>query len=203
MNADVPVTLVRMSDNTVIAENDNWVFQQPVGMMEDPHEASIVMHLGPGAYTAIVSGADGGSGVALVAVYELSTPESPFINISTRGQVLAGESVMIAGFAISGFEPKTVVVRGLGPSLATSVRGVLANPVLHLVRQADNAIIGTNDDWQGAANAAELQASRFAPGNAAEAAILVTLAPGLYTAILSGQGGGTGIGLVEVYAVSD
>jgi hypothetical protein len=81
------------------------------------------------------------------------------------------------------------------------VAGALANPTLTLVRSGDQVIIATNDDWGNAANAAQLQASGFAPSNPLESAIYVTLAPGAYTAIVSGVNNGTGVGLVEVYKV--
>ena len=206
--ADPKVTLVRMSDNATVAENDDWQVDNPmaahIGSMPSPKESALRVFLQPGAYTAIVSSADGSHGVAIVAVYEETDPEAPFVNISTRAQVLTGESVTIAGFVVSGLTPQTIIVRGLGPTLlAAGLRTALANPVLQLVRQSDNTLLATNDDWQAAANADDVLASGFAPGNAQEAAILVTLPPGAYTAILSGKDGGTGIGIVEVYAVVD
>jgi hypothetical protein len=109
---------------------------------------------------------------------------------------------MIAGFFIQGNEPKTVAIVGTGPSLAAyGIANPLANPTLTLVRSSDQAVIATNDNWGSAANASQIQASGFAPPNSLEPAILVTLQPGAYTAILSGAGGGTGTGIVAVYAV--
>ena len=130
------------------------------------------------------------------------------VNIATRGQVLTGDNLLIGGFIIQGSQAKTVVVRARGPSLAASgVPNVLANPVLQLY--AGQVVIAANDDWGGAANASAIQAGGFAPPNSLESAILVTLAqesallvtlnPGAYTAIVSGSGGGTGIGIVEVF----
>jgi hypothetical protein len=110
--------------------------------------------------------------------------------------------VMIGGFVVSGSSPQTVVVRAIGPSLANfGVAGALANPQLQLVRSSDQTVIASNDDWGSAANAAQVQSSGFAPSNALESAIYVTLDPGAYTAIVSGVGGGVGVGLVEVYKV--
>ena len=121
-------------------------------------------------------------------------------NISTRMQVMNGADVMIAGFVITGNSNKTVVVTAKGPSLANyGVNNALPDPELTLVRMADNATIAVNDNWGTAQNAAELAALNFAPGNALESAILVNLAPGAYTAIVSGALGTTGVGLVEVY----
>ncbi len=76
----------------------------------------------------------------------------------------------------------------------------MANPTLQLVRSSDQATIATNDDWGSASNAAQISASGFAPSNAQESAILVTLNPGAYTAIVTGAGGGTGVGIIEVFA---
>jgi len=92
------------------------------------------------------------------------------------------------------------VVRAIGPSLANyGVAGALANPQIQLVRSSDQTIIATNDDWGSHPNAAQVQTNGFAPANPLEAAIYITLDPGAYTAIVSGVGGGTGVGLVEVY----
>jgi hypothetical protein len=76
----------------------------------------------------------------------------------------------------------------------------LANPMLTLVRSSDQAVLATNDDWASAPNAADIQAAGLAPGDARESAIMMTLPPGAYTAILSGVGGGTGVGIVAVYS---
>ena len=108
---------------------------------------------------------------------------------------------MIGGFVINGADPKTVVVRARGPSLVPfGIANALANPVLQLVRSSDQVTIAINDDWQAAANAADLQASGFAPSNNLESAIFITLDPGAYTAIVTGAGGATGVAIVEVFA---
>jgi hypothetical protein len=142
--------------------------------------------------------------VGVVGVYEVDHPEFPLINISTRGQVLTGNNVMIGGFIIVGTSSsatQTVAIVATGPSLAAyGITNPLANPTLTLVRQSDQAVIATNDNWQTDPNAAQLQAAGFAPSNPLESGILITLAPGAYTAILSGAGGGTGVGIIGVYA---
>jgi hypothetical protein len=166
-------------------------------------EAAVLVTLQPGAYTAIVSGAGGTTGVGIVEVYELDRPDVPLINISTRGHVGTDSELMIGGFIVTGNGPQTVVVTAKGPSLAAfGIAGTLANPTLTLVRASDNTVIATNDDWQQASNAAQIQAAGFAPSNPLESAILMTLPPGAYTAIVSGVNNGTGVGIVEVYAVS-
>ncbi len=120
-------------------------------------------------------------------------------NIATRSLVLTGGDVMIAGFIIQGDGPQTVTVRARGPSLVPfGVPNALPDPVLQLV--AGQVVIGTNDDWQSSADAAAIQASGFAPSDARESVIRATLAPGAYTAIVSGKAGATGVAIVEVFA---
>jgi len=139
-----------------------------------------------------------------------SNPPSPVLtgivprlaNLSTRASIVTSNDVTIGGFAISGSASKTVVVRGIGPSLVNfGIRSALGNPTLQLVRSSDQSVIAANDDWQSAANADQLSASGFAPSHPLESAIHITLEPGLYSAILSGAGGSIGVGLVEVYEV--
>jgi hypothetical protein len=188
----------------VIATNNNWqeapnaATIQAMGLNPANNlESAILVTLNPGAYTVIVSGVNNGTGIGIVSVVEVDTPAAPMINISTRGQVLTGEGVMIGGFIISGHAPQTVVVRARGPSLGMA--NTLQDPVLVLVRQSDGAVIAVNDNWGQAPNAAEIQASGFAP-SALESAVLMTLEPGAYTAIVYGQNNGTGIGIVEVFS---
>lgn len=207
--ADPKLTLVRSSDQAIVATNDDWQSDFPGSFYHhcgyspsNAKESALMVTLDPGVYTAILEGADGGSGVGLVAVYECTVPESPLVNISTRGRVETGPSVMIAGLIVTGNAPKTVVIRARGPSLVPyGIANALANPAMYLVRQSDQSIIASNDDWQGAGNAADVIASGFAPSDPLESAILVTLDPGAYTAIVSGADGGTGVGIVEVFAV--
>ena len=194
------------SGQTVIASNDDWgpasnsAAIQATGLAPvSPQESAILTTLAPGAYTAIVSGVGGGTGVGIVEVFEADHPEYPLINISTRGQVQTGDNVMIGGFIIQGNASQTVLIRAVGPNLANfGVPGVLANPTLQLY--SGQTVIASNDDWQSASNAAEIQATGLAPVSSLESAILITLAPGAYTAIVSGVGGGTGVGIVEVFA---
>jgi hypothetical protein len=123
------------------------------------------------------------------------------VNLSTRGKVLTGDDVMIAGFIIQGNDPQTVVINVAGPSLSgAGIANPLLDPTLTLVRSSDQSIIAVNDDWQLASNAAAIEASGFKPNHAKEPAIMMTLQPGAYTAIVSGVGGTTGVGLVGVFA---
>lgn len=130
-------------------------------------------------------------------------PADTALNISTRVDVETGDNVGIVGFIITGPNPKQIVVRGLGPSIV-SVTGTLADPVLEL-HDSTGAIIATNDNWMtnSPANQMILTDNGLAPTNDSEAAIVMTLDPGSYTAILSGVNGGTGVGLVEAYDLND
>jgi sugar lactone lactonase YvrE len=127
-------------------------------------------------------------------------PTAQLTNISTRASVQTGSGVTIAGFIITGTDSKQVVVRGLGPTLTQfGVSGVLANPTLDLHNSSSSIV--TNDDWKDTQQSA-IQATGLAPPNDLESAILITLQPGNYTAILAGKNNTIGVGLVEVYDIS-
>ena len=132
----------------------------------------------------------------------VAPPTSRLLNISTRAQVLTGDRVLIAGFIITGTDPKKVIIRGLGPSLATAgLTGALANPTLEL--HQGTATLATNDNWKtrpdGTSQQAEVEATTIPPTNNFESAIVRTLNPGTYSAILAGKDGRTGVGLIELY----
>jgi hypothetical protein len=111
--------------------------------------------------------------------------------------VQTGDNVLIGGFIITGTDPKNVVIRGIGPSLSNfGIANPLQDPTLEL--HNSNSVIASNDDWQTAANASQIPTS-LQPTDSRESAILITLQPGSYTAIVSGKNGTTGVGLVEVY----
>jgi hypothetical protein len=206
--ANPTLQLVRSADQAIIATNDNWASATNAAQLSatglapsHSFESALLANLEPGAYTAIVSGAGGTTGVGMVEVHEIDRPDIPLVNISTRGNVLTGNDVMIGGFIVQGTASQTVVVRASGPSLtAFGITNALANPMIQLVRMSDQAIIATNDDWGTAANVAELSATGFAPNHSREPAILITLEPGAYTAIVTGVGATTGVGTIEVFA---
>ena len=208
-NALANPVLSLFSGQTVIASNDDWQTAANSGALQSSGfapshalESAVLVTLAPGAYTAIVSGVGGLTGVGMIEVFEVDHPEIPLVNISTRGKVLTGSDVMIGGFIVQGNGPQTVVVRARGPSMSQQgVPGTLANPMLQLIRSSDQAQIAVNDNWGSASNAADIAASGFAPPDSSESAILITLQPGAYTAIVTGVGGGTGVGLVEVFRV--
>jgi phospholipase/lecithinase/hemolysin len=125
-------------------------------------------------------------------------PLAKATNISTRGMVGTGEDVLIGGFIISGSQSKKVIVRALGPTLGTlGVSGTLTDPTITIVNSG-NVVVASNDDWRNTQEA-QIAASGFAPPNDLESAIIATLPPGSYSAVVSGKNGGTGIGLVDVY----
>ncbi len=159
--------------------------------------------LAPGAYTAIVKGKSGGTGIGLLEAYDLDlAAASKLANISTRGFVDTGNNVMIGGFILGGSTAGSkVLVRAIGLSL--SVSGALTDPTLEL-HNGNGALVASNDNWKiddasGQSQEAAIRATTIPPTNDLESAILATLAPGNYTAIVAGKNRGRGVGLVEVY----
>jgi cytochrome c peroxidase len=125
-------------------------------------------------------------------------PSSQTVNLSSRMQVLTADKVAIAGFIITGTVPKRVLIRALGPSLAQfGLSNLLADPAISLIGPPGFAEID-NDNWQSSQQA-EIQASGLAPASNLESAIIATLTPGTYTAVLEGTNGGTGISILELY----
>jgi sugar lactone lactonase YvrE len=195
------------SGNVIIAENDNWMKNQKTeieatGLQPtNDAEAALIATLAAGTYTVIERGKEATTGIGLIEIYDLGAGTGPELaNISTRGFVDTGSNVMIAGFIVASSTggSSQVMVRGLGPSLGDfGIADPLADPVLDLY-DANGMLIASSDSWQSDQEA-EIIATGLQPSNDAEAAILITLAPGAYTAIESGKNGGTGVGLVEVY----
>ena len=202
-----PVLDLYDSTGTLIASNDNWTANRLsiLGTQiapSSPREAAILRTLDPGAYTAVVSEKNGQPGIALVEVYDLGPTDSLLANISTRGEVTSGDNVMIGGFIIGGTEPTQVVVRAIGPSLAE--RGVslpLLDPLLEFY-DGNGTLLATNDNWRSTQQS-EISASGLAPTDDRESALLETLDPGSYTAIVKGKNGATGVALVEVYNIEN
>ncbi len=131
-------------------------------------------------------------------VYRLNiVPQAALLNISTRLNVGTGNDVLIGGFIVTGTLPKQVVVRALGPTLAEfGVSGAMADPVLEL-HEPDGTVI-TNDNWKDTQES-EITATTVAPSNNLESAIVASLPPGAYTAIVRGNGNTTGVALIEAY----
>jgi hypothetical protein len=199
-----PMLELHEPDGTIVT-NDNWKETQEQEIIDttilptNDLESAIVATLDPGAYTAIVAGKNGATGIGLVEAYDLEqTAASQLANISTRGFVGADDNVMIGGFIVGGASNATVVVRAIGPSLgALGVAGPLQDPTLEL-HDSTGAIVASNDNWTETQQA-EIEVAGLAPTDDREAAIEATLSSGAYTAIVRGKNGATGIALVEAY----
>ena len=204
-----PVLELYDSAGNQIATNDKWAnFSRQaivdVGLAPTSDEEAAILTTLPSstdgvAYTAIVRGANNTTGTALVEVYDLdSGAGSTLLNISTRGRVgVVNERLMIGGFFLGGTESKRILIRARGPSLS-GISNTLDNPRLQLV-DSNGTSITTNDDWEDSAQATEIQQSGLAPTNDREAAILRTLTPASYTAIVRGPGNAAGVATVEIY----
>ncbi|MDQ6622340.1 MAG: hypothetical protein M3Y86_02490, partial [Verrucomicrobiota bacterium] len=200
-----PVLELHDGTGKLIAQNDNWQSGGQASdiiatgkMPLDPAEPAIITTVNPGSYTVIIRGANNGQGVALVEAYELDTPGTRLVNLSTRGRIGTGDEVLIGGLIVQGTMNKSVLIRATGPSLAGILPGFLNDTVLELYN-GSGALIASNDNWTTSAQNAEIIASTHAPSSPLESAIATSLAPGTYTAIVRGANGATGIGLIEVY----
>jgi hypothetical protein len=210
-------TLKIYRGSTLIAQNDDWnpadaaemarlgIFAFPDGSKD----AAILTTLEPGSYTAQVSDLSGtGTGVALAEIYDASVnPTADYqrlVSIASRGTVTVGDGALIGGFVVVGNAPKTLLIRGIGPTLTRfGLVGALADPVLTIYQ--DGEAIATNAGW---ANSAEIttaatQAGAFAlAAGSRDAALLVTLKPGAYTAqVKAAQSTSSGVALIEIYEV--
>jgi sugar lactone lactonase YvrE len=202
-----PTLELHDSAGSLITSNDNWMeapnLQEIIDSTIAPTndlESAILLSLDPGLYTAIVRGVNDATGTGLVEVYDLDkTVDSKLANISTRGLVQTGDDVMIGGIIVLGPDPQEVLLRAIGPSLL--VVGALADPTLEL-HDKDGAIIASNDDWRSDQEA-DIIATTISPTDDAESAILMTLTPDAYTAIVRGKDNTTGIALVEAYQLDN
>jgi N-acetylneuraminic acid mutarotase len=208
---------------SLIASNNNWqatviggiitgdqvsAIQSSGHAPTQPTESAIIATLQPGNYTAIVRGVSNTVGVALVEVYDVSTDTASILsNISTRSFVQAGDDVMIGGFIIEGTGPKRVIVRAIGPELAQhGVPSPLADPTLEL-HNGPGALIASNNNWMTTViggiitrdQVHDIMDSGHVPTDPSESAIIATLPPGRYTAIVRGVNNTTGVALVEMY----
>jgi hypothetical protein len=209
-----PTLEVYDSSGALVGDNDNWRDDGDAGWTEQAGlaptndlESAVWRLLLDNSYTAIVRGAHGETGTALVEVYDSNfrygglypSHYDDLLNISTRGFVGTGDNVMIAGTILEqGAGSTRIVARAMGPSLAAAgVTDPVADPILEL-RDSQGAMIASNDNWRDG-QAEALVAVGLAPSNDKESAIFLRLASGAYTAIVRGKGNATGIGLVELY----
>src|SRR5439155_17213303 len=218
-----PILELHDATRALIGSNDNWqntiirgiitadqvrAIQNSGHAPSQPGESAIIATLSPGNYTAIVRGKNNTTGVALVEVYDLGPSTASILgNISTHGLVQTDDDVMIGGFIVTGTGSKKVIMRAIGPELTQyGVPNALADPTLEL-HDGTQALIGSNDNWQhtiiGGIITADLvsaiQNSGHAPTQPSESAIIATLRPGNYTAIVRGKNIIIGVALVEVY----
>jgi hypothetical protein len=210
---------------SVIATNDDWQTNSGgptvgaliattaarVGAFALPNgskDAALLFTVNNGAHTTGLLRPDANSttGVALVEIYDTdTTADSRLVNVAARMNVTPGEGTLIAGFSIGGNAPKTVLIRGVGPVLSGfGVSGVLTDPTIAVY--SGRSLMAANDNWEvGTRSATELRdvsvrVGAFAlPAGSRDAALLITLPPGLYTVQVTGVGNTSGIALVEIY----
>ena len=207
-----------------ILENEDWddagaavVIRQAegttgaFGLLDGSTDAAAVASLTAGTYTQVLRGKDGDEGIGLVEVYLVGPTEgqdgSPILrNISTRAAVEAGSGTLIAGFVLEGTGSRRFLIRGIGPGLNDfGVAGAIADPVVEITRQAGNLTLAANDDWDEGNDPEELVAAFATVGafpldpGSGDAALVIRLQPGAYTARVSAGGGEPGVALVEVY----
>ena len=204
---DAPVSSQSTSDETTY----RLVGDLPAGLTFDPKTGTISGKYGgdpardgkPGEGERLTGGvvvgtvqlfANNSRGTSTIPLV-FFTPPTGAVNISTRMPVEGGDNVLIGGFIVTGNAPKKLVLRAIGPSL--TVGGAMQDPVLELF-SGDGTLLMTNDDWKSDREQ-EIRDTTVAPSNDREAAIVAAFEPGNYTAVLKGKGGGTGIGLVELY----
>ncbi|GEM_PF-1429167 len=203
---------------TKLAENDDWstdnrnalanafAARGAFPLAEGSADAALIAGVGAGSYTVHLSGGRAAGRIGLIETYELDRGTAQLVNLSSRLTVGAGAATGIAGFVVSGTTPQTLLIRGIGPALGRfGVERPLADPVLR-IGNSSGAVVATNDNW-GATNAAAIAGATAAAGAFAltpgsnDAAVLVTLLPGSYTAAVSDANGSSGVALIEVYVV--
>jgi hypothetical protein len=212
---------VELHDETTrvtVETNDNWKINDQTGQSQEAIiqattipptedlESAIVRTLNPGPYTAVLRGVNNGTGIGVVEVYDLDqAADSEMANISTRGFVDLGDNVMIGGFILgNSAQSSRILVRGIGPSLeAIGISNALPNPTLEL-RNGNGSLVASNDNWKvddqtQLSQENVIRATTVPPSNDLESAIVATLAPGNYTAVLAGKNSGVGVAVVEVY----
>jgi hypothetical protein len=203
--ADPTITLYD-SNGGVIHSNNDWKETQQneiaaTGMQPgNDLESAILWNLPAGSYTVTLGAGNGGTGIGLVELYDMGGA-APIVNLSSRARVGTGDNVLIAGVYVG--DSTRAVVRAIGPTLANNgIQGALQNPMLELYN-GQGTLMTSNDDWGTDGAAAEIQGLGLQPASAYESAILPTFAPGPYTVIVRGVNSGTGIGMVELYALED
>jgi hypothetical protein len=203
-----PTLELRDASGTLLDSNDNWkdspnkqaIIDSTIAPTNDLESAIVAtLPAANSSHTAIVRGAGNGTGIGVVEVYDLDRSlDSKLANISTRGLVQTGDNVLFAGDIVVGQVAQNVIIRALGPSIP--VPGAMADPTLEL-HDANGALMEANDNWVDSPNKQAIIDSTIPPSNDMESAIVRTLSPASYTAIVRGANDSTGIAVVEVYAL--
>ena len=201
-----PVLELRDGNGQLVRSNENWganntgstQIQQTKPAPSKQKEPVMVATLPPGDYTATVPDASNVPGSALIEVSDLSSPlTSNFANFYVRGFVGTADEVLSGGIVVRGTATERVLFRALGSDLGKSgIANSLANPVLE-VRDNNGVLLASNDNWQDSSQSEEISSIGLAPGNENDAALLLTLAPGNYTAVVRGAAGSTGVAQLE------
>jgi hypothetical protein len=215
-NALPTPTLTLYSRGNVVATNSGWggsatlsaAFTQ-VGAFPLPPtslDAALLENLSSGVYTAIVTGANSSTGVAMAEMYDADTgaPNSALVNISARAKVATGDNVLITGFVVSGTSSETVLIRGIGPGLrGHGIGNALSNTKVTLFDSTGAQITADagwgNDPW--ISGCGDRVGAFPMDRDSLDSALLVTIPPGAYTAQITSTDGSTGVGLAEVYEV--
>lgn len=204
-----------------IGFNDNWdssngtaivaanSFTGAFALAAGAKDAALLVDLPVGLYTARVGNVDNGDGVALLELYDADRDgdTNQLANVSARAFVGTGNGILVPGIVVDGTVAKRYLIRAVGPGLAEfGVTGTLSDPVLEVL--SGQTVIASNDNWQTATNSGEVATVSATVGafaltsGSADAALVVELAPGVYTARVKGAANTTGEVLVEVYAIS-
>lgn len=194
----------------LLGENAGWkahpnkILLENLGLApSDDKEAAIVATLWPGLYTAVVSDDTQSNGIGIVEAFNIDNlSDTKLVNLATRGNVGKDDRALMAGFVVKD-KPRTILVRTQGPSLSKyGVAGVVGDTLLSIVRMSDGGMVASNDDWKVGSENVRLSTDLavYAPGDSREAALLVTLQPGAYSAVVSSKLA-PGVGIVEVFDI--
>ena len=219
LSATLPNPVLKLYDGAsrLVATNDNWAATAtPASLFNSlgafalasgSADAALQVSLAPGNYTAVLADSGDRTGAGLVEIYEADNNTNRIVNLSSRAFVGTDASIGIAGIVVRGQQPSRYLIRGVGPALAQfGVSGALTDPVLMLTTSL-GATVAANDGWSTGTNAADIAATAIRVGafpfanSSKDAAVLVTLQPGNYTALVSGANGTIGVALVEVYEI--
>ena len=203
-----PILELHDATGAIVASNDDWRSSQQTALIAaglapgNDRDAALIATLNVGSYTAVVRGVSNAVGVALVEVYDLDGDQAParLANISTRGKVQTGDNVMIGGFILRGGLQKRMMMRVRGPTLTlngAAIPGRLDDPTLELI-DGNGVRLTENDDWRSTQEP-EIEASSLSPTNDREPAIIASLLPGNYTAVVRGKNATSGVALIEMY----